>query len=76
MIKVRTIKARKDLQAAVYTANVAAHLDSNDDEMEALRDALELALTRWPTIDPDGQRHKHRKADMDEGGEYCTVCGY
>ncbi len=45
-----------DVQAAVIKANKAAEGDSNDAEIELLRDAMELALTRWPEVDTERGR--------------------
>jgi hypothetical protein len=52
----RTKRRRSREQSVERVRNALAHLerttygDSNDDELDALRDALELALTRWPEI--------------------------
>jgi hypothetical protein len=40
----------EELRLAVGRALRMAEGDSNDDEIEALQDALELALARWPEV--------------------------
>lgn len=39
-----------ELQAAVDAVREAAEGDSNDTEIQALQEALDLALQRWPEI--------------------------
>lgn len=56
----------KILAAAQRAAN-AANSDSNDGEIEALRDALELALDELGLTMPD--------AAEDAEGDYCIRCG-
>jgi hypothetical protein len=41
----------EELRRALAEADRAAEGDSNDGEIEALRDALDLALARWPEVD-------------------------
>ena len=48
--------AEQELQEAVDQAAMGAYGDSNDTEIEALGDALELALTRWPSVKRDDDR--------------------
>lgn len=51
----RTSRRRRE-RSVEWVRDALAHVeraalgDSNDDELDALRDALELALTRWPEI--------------------------
>lgn len=39
-----------DMQQEARTAREAAEGDSNDDEIQALQEALRTALTRWPEV--------------------------
>lgn len=44
------ILAVNELEHAVHRVAAAAAGDSNDEEIEALQNALDLALRRWPEI--------------------------
>ncbi len=73
MISEQTKQQRGEMQKLVWRVNRTAVGDSNDDEIAALREALDHALIRWPTIDTEGRRHKHKR--FDDGG-HCKGCGF
>src|ERR1044072_7673117 len=59
-----------ELQNLVADANRASFGDSNDDEIEKLRDALEAALARWPEVDKtEGSENPDDDEDDDEDDE-------
>jgi len=62
-----------ELQTAVYAVRRASVGGSNDDEIEKLQAALELALRRWDEVDATGDRCQHRPDDEDQ--DYCCICG-
>lgn len=44
-------KTLREMAEAIDAVQRAASGDSNDDEIDALQQALELAMTRWPELE-------------------------